>query len=72
MKTINTSKIKTRRTVSGALYDFCAYITSLKKTITVGSTEDPLGLLDALITWSKERGLNIDDEPDLNSWDQKV
>ena len=72
MKAINSSKIKTRRTVSGALYDFCVYLTSLENTILVGDTEDPLDLLDALVAWATERGLDIEDDPDLNNWNKKV
>ena len=72
MKTINTSKVKTRRTVSGALYDFCVYLTSLEDPIQVGDTEDPLDLLDALVAWAKERGLDIEDNPDLHDWNKKV
>ena len=72
MKSINTTKTKTRRIVSGALYDFCAHITSLKTPILVGDNEDPLELLDILAEWSLDRGLNLNDNPDIHKWNVKV
>lgn len=72
MKNINTRKVYTRRAVSGALYDFIAYLTSLKEPILLGASEDPLEVLDHLVKWSQHRGLNVDDRPDVNGWDKKV
>jgi hypothetical protein len=63
--------MKSRKIVSGALYDFCGYITTLKNPILVGGTEDPSDLLDALIKWSKGRGLDVND-PDIYGWNTKV
>lgn len=72
MKNINTKRIHNRRMVSGALYDFVAYLTSLEKPVTFGSSEDCLVAVDKLVEWAQLRGLNIDDEPDITNWDKKV
>ena len=72
MKQINTKRIHNRRLVSGALFDFLAYLTSLKDPIIVGSSEDVLPALDSLVEWAKKRGLDIEDDPDINGWERKI
>jgi hypothetical protein len=72
MKNINVNKVKNRRLVSGALYDFVAYLTSLKNPIMIGGSEDCVPAVDALVEWAQSRGLDIDDNPDIAGWQGKV
>jgi len=73
MKNINFKKINTRRIVSGALYDFASFLTTMKKSIIVGSKENCVSdILDVLIEFSNNRGLNINDKPDIQDWNKKI
>jgi hypothetical protein len=71
-KNINTKRIHNRRMVSGALYDFVAYLTSLKEPIVLGSSEDCIPAIDKLVEWAQLRGLDIDDSPNINDWNKRV
>ena len=44
--------------VSGALYDFMAYLSTLPESVTMGASEHSAGLLDAFKEWSVKRGLD--------------
>lgn len=72
MRKIDTKKIHNRRLVSGAIYDFLAYLTSLEDSVTMGASEDCIPAINSLTEWAKLRGLNIDDEPDIHGWDKKI
>ena len=71
MKGINTKRVNNRRMVSGALYDFLAYLTTLSPAISIGGNEDCSLALDKLIEWSNIRGLDMLDA-DVVNWNTKI
>jgi hypothetical protein len=71
MKNINTKRIHNRRMVSGALYDFLAYLTTLNPSIAIGGSEDCTLALDKLVEWAQIRGLDILDA-DVINWNTKI
>lgn len=54
--------------ISGALYDFMAYLTTTPDNFTVGSTATSYELMSAFETWARERGYDLQKikEPDLD------
>jgi len=56
--------------IAGALFDFCGYLTTLKKEITVGSKNFASPIIDHLQKWARERGLNLEDA-DVKNWDKR-
>ena len=72
MKSINTNRIRNRKIVSGALYDFLAYLTTLQNPIVLGASEEVGPALNVLAEWAQKRGLNINDNPDVMEWNKKV
>lgn len=72
MKTINTNNVRNRRMVSGALYDFLAHLMSLKDPITMGESEMITPAIEVFLKWAQSRGLDVDDNPDIKGWNNKV
>ena len=71
MKIINVSRTNTRKVVSGALYDFLGYLSTLKADLTVGGSHNVLPLFDHFKIWATKRNLNIKDA-DVENWNGKV
>jgi hypothetical protein len=59
MKNLNTCD--RHKIISGAIFDFVGFLTSLKDNIYVGSTQNVKPILKAIEDWAKEKGLNIDE-----------
>lgn len=71
MKTINTRKIKNQKMISGAIFDFLGFLTTLEQSFSVGGNEDPTIALDKFVEWAKKRGLDIKDA-DVTNWDKDI
>ena len=71
MEILNTKRLSNNRIIAGALYDFLAYLTSLRTSISVGASEDCTIPLEKLIEWAQKRGLNITDA-DVLDWNTKI
>lgn len=55
--------------IAGALFDFMGYLTTRPKSIHLGSKNSVYRGMDALQTWAKERGLNLE-EADVKGWNK--
>jgi len=53
--------------IAGAVYDLMGYLTTLDKSISLGSSELATPASDALSDWAMTRGLSLD-EPDIANW----
>jgi hypothetical protein len=71
MKHINTKRLSNNRMISGAIYDFLGYLTTLSPPIVVGSSEDCTIPLDKFMEWAQERGLDIRNA-DVFDWTAKI
>jgi len=71
MKIVNAKRKANSRMISGALFDFMGYLTTRKKVIHVGSSEEPSPILDAFKEWCNIRKLDAAD-PDVKNWESKV
>ena len=49
-----------QKVISGAIFSFGAYLTTMPESITVGATEDAPPIVEAIKSWAEEQGLNID------------
>lgn len=54
--------------ISGACYDLLGYLTTLPVPIQVGASKDSQDALNAFTHWAAKRGLDIEDEPDIDDW----
>ena len=52
---------QTEQLVTGALYDFCAWLSSRPRSTCVGAKEDVVPLVERLKEFSSQRGLDMDD-----------
>jgi hypothetical protein len=71
MKHINTKRLSNNRMISGAIYDFLGYLTTLSPSIVVGGSEDCTIPLDKFMEWAQERGLDIRNA-DVLDWTAKI
>lgn len=71
MKNINTKRLHNRRMISGALYDFLAYLTTINPPISIGGSEDCTVPLEKFIEWAIKRGLDVHDA-DVINWNTKI
>jgi len=69
MQALNTGKKKSHRLISGALFDFMAFITS-SEDFEVGKHSDVVPLLDRFKKWAAQNNLDVD-QPDPN-WEIKI
>jgi len=53
--------------ISGALFDFCGFLTTRKRVIEVGATAEAAPVCELLKNWAAERGLQID-AANVNGW----
>lgn len=53
--------------ISGALFDFAGYLTTLDKSVTFGSYEDASPMVEHIQTWAEKRGLYLDNA-DVQNW----
>lgn len=53
--------------VAGALFDFCARLTTMDKALTVGADHLSPPILEVLKEWAEERGLDLD-EARVEDW----
>ena len=68
MKVINIKKKKTDDKIAGALFDFMGYLTSVPKSVNVGSSHDAGKMLDLFDKWRSNRNLDINNA-DVTDWD---
>lgn len=59
------------RIISGALFDFCGYLTTRDEAITAGAQHHPSPLLDELEKWAAKRHLSLE-EADVMRWHMSV
>jgi len=69
MKVLNATKKSD--IVAGALFDFCGRLSTMARTLKVGSSEDPSELLAILRKWAEQRGLDIN-HADVQDWEKKI
>ena len=53
--------------ISGALFDFAGYLTTLDESVTFGSFENASPMVEHLQAWAKKRELSLDDA-DVQHW----
>ncbi len=57
--------------ISGALFDFCAFLTTLDEPVTLSAKHDAAVMVRLLERWAKKRGLELDDA-DVENWHRNV
>ncbi len=58
-------------TITGALFDFLGYLTTLSDDITIGASSNSEQILNSLQNWAKIRGLNINSANVVN-WEINI
>jgi hypothetical protein len=58
---VQTIHSRIQQLVAGALYNFCAHLTALKKPLTVGAQHDAPPLVEELKEWASQRGVWLGD-----------
>ena len=53
--------------ISGAIFDFAGYLTTLENVIPVGSSADAAPMVELIKDWAEKRNLNINDAA-VMSW----
>lgn len=73
MKVLNNvpRKRHNQKMVSGAIYDFGAYLTTLNQSHTFGSTHNASPMVDLIKQWAAQRKLSLDGA-DVQDWEKNI
>lgn len=66
-KSQKEKKVMENKKISGALFDFIGYLTTLDEPITFSSKHEVPIALDCLKKWAEKRGLDLDGA-DVQNW----
>jgi len=57
--------------ISGAIFDFTGYLTSLKEPIKVGSSEECIPLIENYQSWAKKRNMPLNEcNAQIKNWEE--
>jgi hypothetical protein len=68
---VSTEKKTLHNIVAGALFDFCAHLTTQPGTLKLGAKHESPAIIEPLKAWAAERGLKLDDAA-VQSWQDSL
>lgn len=67
----NYTNEELQRIISGAIFDFAAYLTTREEVIEVGSSVEASSMVKLITEWAKLRNLNYHDA-DVKNWGNNI